>query len=550
MKNQYYGENMSDKPSFLKRIFKRSQVQSDQGSSSNLEMTSNSEIKPLDIPPDDPFLDLISTAPGLIEVDKHDFDSPTLERLRTDGIKLVLPLVSQGDLIGLLNLGSRMSEQEYSSDDFQLLNNLATQASPSLRVAQLARQQQLEAQERERISYELRVARLIQETLLPKEIPSLSSWSLDVHWQPAREVGGDFYDFIHLPENRLGILVADVTDKGIPAAMVMATSRSLLRETAERLIEPGDVLAYANDVLHSEIPPKMFVTCLYLVLNLESGEILFSNAGHNPPYLHSQDQVSELIATGMPLGLMPEMDYDQNRATIQPGETLMLSSDGLVEAHNPAYEMFGFPRVQELVRNHQDGAGLITHLMQNLRAFVGESYEQEDDITILTIERLANPQSAVDVNDLRFEGSEGMHVEGEFAIASEPGSERRAAEQVLEVIAPLNLPVERRERLETAVAEATMNAMEHGNNFDPEKKVEIGVFADEHQVTISITDHGGSSYIPKTTQPNLEAKLDGEQPTRGWGMFLIKNMVDEMNIIQTENSHTIELLLRYGENGE
>ena len=541
---------MSEKPSFWKRFFRRNQVQSDLDPSPIHEMTFKSEIKPLDIPADDPLRTLIATAPGLIEVDKHNADSPTLDRLREDGIKLVLPLVSQGDLIGLLNLGSRMSEQEYSSDDFRLLNNLATQASPALRVAQLARQQQLEVQEKERIAYELQVARLIQETLLPKEIPSLPDWSLDVHWQPAREVGGDFYDFIHLPGNRLGILVADVTDKGIPAAMVMATSRSLLRETAERLIEPGDVLAYANDVLHSEIPPKMFVTCLYLVLNPESGEILFSNAGHNPPYLHSQDLVSELIATGMPLGLMLGMDYEQHQATIKPGETLMLSSDGLVEAHNPNYDMFGFPRVQELVGNYRGGEGLIAHLMQNLGAFVGETYEQEDDITILTIERLEIFEPAVNTNYVKIENSEGAQVLGEFAIASEPGSERRVAEQVLEIIAPLTLPEERCERLETAVAEAVMNAMEHGNSFDPEKKVEINVIADKDQVTISISDHGGSSSIPKTTQPNLEAKLDGDQPSRGWGMFLIKNMVDEMNIIQTEDKHTIELLMRYGESGE
>jgi hypothetical protein len=152
MKNQYYGGNMSDKPPFWKRFFKRNQVQSDQDSASTLEMTSNSEIKPLDIPSNDPLLALISTSPGLIEVDKQNIDSPTLDRLRAEGVKLILPLVSQGDLVGLLNLGSRMSEQEYSGDDFRLLNNLATQASPALRVAQLARQQQFEAQERERIS--------------------------------------------------------------------------------------------------------------------------------------------------------------------------------------------------------------------------------------------------------------------------------------------------------------------------------------------------------------------------------------------------------------
>ncbi len=541
---------MSDITSFCKRFFKRSQVQSDQDSASIPEMKPNSEIKPLDIPPDDPLLALISTSPELIEVDKLNLDSPTLDHLRADGVKLTLPLISQGDLIGLLNLGSRMSEQEYSSDDFRLLNNLSTQASPALRVAQLARQQQLEAQERERIAYELRVARLIQETLLPKEIPSLPGWTLAVHWQPAREVGGDFYDFIRLPDSRVGILVADVTDKGIPAAMVMATTRSLLRAAAERLIEPGKVLARANELLHPDIPPKMFVTCLYLVLNPRTGEISFSNAGHNLPYLHTQERVDELVATGMPLGLMPSMDYEQKQFTLHPGETLMLSSDGLVEAHSPDREMFGFNRVQELVQENQNGDGLIEHLLKNLHDFVGEGYEQEDDITILTIERLIASPSATDHDGAQAEISEEARVLSEFAIRSEPGNERLAAKQVLKVIAHLDLSEDRQKRLETAVAEAAMNAMEHGNKYNPEIPVEVGVYADDRQLTISISDPGVGTWVPETTQPDLDAKLAGEQPTRGWGLFLIKNMVDEINIIEEEDKHTIELLMKFEECGE
>jgi hypothetical protein len=258
---------MNQKPSVFQRIFRRGSSNTAEPVVNEAAPASQGEVRPLDIPANDPLLAYVTSSPGVIEVDKLNLDSPTLAALKADGIKLTLPLVSQGELIGLLNLGARMSEQEYSSDDFRLLNNLATQASPALRVAQLARQQLAEAQERERIEHELRVARVIQETLLPKEVPDIEGWELAAYWQPAREVSGDFYDFIQLSDNRIGVLVADVTDKGVPAAMVMATSRSILRAASERIVEPGQVLARANDLLHPDIPAKMFVTCLYLVFD-------------------------------------------------------------------------------------------------------------------------------------------------------------------------------------------------------------------------------------------------------------------------------------------
>jgi hypothetical protein len=122
--------------------------------------------------------------------------------MKMAGVRLAVPLVSQGELIGLLNLGARRSEQEYSSDDRRLLNNLATQAAPALRVAQLARQQQIEARERERMDQELRVARVIQQTLLPKKLPEIQGYKVAAHWQPARAVSGDFYDFFEFPISR------------------------------------------------------------------------------------------------------------------------------------------------------------------------------------------------------------------------------------------------------------------------------------------------------------------------------------------------------------
>src|SRR5205823_9436971 len=142
-----------------------------------------------------------------------------------------------------------------------------TQAAPALRVAQLVREQQAQARARERVDQELRVARLIQQTLLPRELPAMPGWQLAAYYQPARAVGGDFYDFLYFDDGRLGIVIGDVTDKGVPAALVMATTRSILRSTAHATISPGKVLEQTNDLLYQDIPPNMFVTCLYAILD-------------------------------------------------------------------------------------------------------------------------------------------------------------------------------------------------------------------------------------------------------------------------------------------
>ena len=178
-----------------------------------------------------------------------------------------MPLVSQGELIGVLNLGPRLSEQDYSSDDRKLLDNLAAQAAPALRVGQLVREQEAEAATRQRFEQELEVARLIQQNFLPKELPDLPGWQIAAYYRPAREVGGDFYDVIPLPDGRVGFVVGDVTDKGVPAALVMSATRSVLRASAQRLIEPGAVLERVNEHLCPDMPEKMFVTCLYGVLD-------------------------------------------------------------------------------------------------------------------------------------------------------------------------------------------------------------------------------------------------------------------------------------------
>jgi serine phosphatase RsbU (regulator of sigma subunit) len=345
----------------------------------------------LDIAPNDPILAYLASVSGVVEVEKLDLDSPALKEMKEAGVKLVVPLVSQGELIGLLNLGPRLSQQEYSADDRKLLSDLATQTAPAVRVAQLVRQQQQEAQERERIEQELRVARLIQQTLLPKALPELPGYDVAAYYQPAREVGGDFYDFLDLEDGRFGLVVGDVTDKGVPAAIVMATTRTMLRAAAQRLFSPGEVLQRVNDVLVQDIPPNMFVTCLYAILDQESGRLVYANAGHDLPYRRRagrSEGSEELRARGMPLGLMPGMGYEEKEIVLEKGESVLFYSDGLVEAHDPSREMFGFPRLQGLVGTHRSGgSALISFLLSELARFTGDGWEQEDDITLVTLER-------------------------------------------------------------------------------------------------------------------------------------------------------------------
>jgi serine phosphatase RsbU (regulator of sigma subunit) len=247
---------------------------------------------------------------------------------------------------------------------------------------------------RQSIAQELRVARSIQEASLPKEVPTLEGWEISPRYQPAREVGGDFYDFHFLSEGRLGVVVGDATGKGVPAALVMSTTCGMLQVTAGALdsSSPGEVLAQVNETLLARIPQNMFVTCFYAILDPKSGHLRYANAGHDLPYLHRDGNAEELKARGMPLGLLPQMGYEEKEIVLNSGEAALLYSDGLVEAHDPKGKMFGFPRLRELVAEHaaeERSSSLGDFLLKELYTFTGEGWEQEDDITLLTLRRTA-----------------------------------------------------------------------------------------------------------------------------------------------------------------
>jgi PAS domain S-box-containing protein len=302
---------------------------------------------------------------------------------------LAVPVRVGEDQVGTYAMYHDISELKRAEEEVRQLNKdlekRVAERTEQLKSAMAKRQQ--EAQQRERIEQELRVARLIQHTLLPKSLPELEGHQMAVYYQPAREVGGDFYDFLRLPDGRLGLIVGDVSGKGVPAAIVMAITRTMLR-AAYHLGSPGEILKQVNDNLFPDIPPNMFVTCLAALLDSRTGRLQYANAGHDLPYVRHSASVSELRATGMPLGLMPDMSYEEKEITLQPGESILLYSDGLLEAHSPQREMFGFPRMRRYVGAHSQGAALIDSLLAELEQFTGEEWEQEDDITLLTLQRL------------------------------------------------------------------------------------------------------------------------------------------------------------------
>jgi anti-sigma regulatory factor (Ser/Thr protein kinase) len=317
------------------------------------------------------------------------------------------------------------------------------------------------------------------------------------------------------------------------------------------------VLESVNDSIYDDIPPKMFVTCLYALLDPATGRLLYANAGHDLPYRRHKGGVSELRATGMPLGLMPGMSYEEKETVLEPGENILFYSDGIVEAHNLERDMFSFPHLMELVGKHADAETLIDFLLTELATFTGPDWEQEDDVTMVTLHRSEgygvseiSTRSSMRLEEKAGNGDNNngdWRTLGEFTVPSEPGNERLAMEQVAEAVQPLNLPKKRLEELKTAVAEATMNAMEHGNHYQPDAPVSIQVLESRTTLAVRIRDQGSGQPILTPEEPDLEAKLAELQTARGWGLFLIKNLVDDMHITSDETHHTVELIINLGE---
>ena len=235
---------------------------------------------------------------------------------------------------------------------------------------------------------ELEVASKMQQSILPTQFPGGPGYQVFGSMEPARNVGGDFFDVVPLENGRVGLAIADVSDKGVPAALFMMSSRTLLKGAAIGVGEPGEVLRETNDLLHEDNKASMFVTLLYTVYDPATGELTYANGGHNPPIVVHADGTSTLfpLTGGIALGMVPGIEYRQDTLTLLPGDTAIFYTDGVTEAMNSASEEFGLHRLRDLFvgsppKNPKQANEAI---FEAVRAFAGDA-EQSDDVTCLTL---------------------------------------------------------------------------------------------------------------------------------------------------------------------
>jgi serine phosphatase RsbU (regulator of sigma subunit) len=302
---------------------------------------------------------------------------------------LGVPLITRGELVGMLNLGRRRGGHAYTVDDRNLLDGLAYQAAPALKVAQLVTQSRAEERTRASIEQELRLAHEIQLSLLPRVLPAVPGWSISAYYQPARAVGGDFYDVLQLPGGRLGFAVGDVANKGMPAALLMASVRTTIRAVAARTASPGEILQQVNEQLLPDLPHNMFVTCLVMVLEPDTGRVRMATAGHLPPLSWSASCVRELDGSGLPLGFAAVAAYDESECVLAPEQALLAYTDGLIESRDASGELLGSGRLATMLGQLDVGQPdtVIPELLTRVAQFAGRDRELDDDITILLVQR-------------------------------------------------------------------------------------------------------------------------------------------------------------------
>ena len=274
------------------------------------------------------------------------------------------------------------------------LDDLSVTIEKAIEQIKYIRQMQQEHTQLESIQGDLAVAREIQQAILPRIFPPFpeNEEQLDIaaSMNAAKDVGGDFYDFFRIDEDRIGIVIADVSGKGIPAAIFMAVSRTLIRATGIRGGNPSECLTYSNQLLAKESVDCMFVTVFYGIYTISTGEITYCNAGHNPPYILKPNGTVEALP--MPqdflLGAIEGVEYHDQQMKLEPGETLVMFTDGVNEAMNIEFKEFGDDRFEESLKKcaGQDCKQIIDTVKADVAAFVGEA-EQSDDITIFTLKR-------------------------------------------------------------------------------------------------------------------------------------------------------------------
>jgi len=294
------------------------------------------------------------------------------------------PVMVRNDLFGVMLVEESNENRRFRQKRIEIISGICQQVALSIQNEHLKREMVL----RERLEHEVELARQIQKTFLPNHLPEFPGWDLAAFWRPAREVGGDFYDIFELPDGKLGLFIADVSDKGIPAALFMALTRTLVRAVVYDIPSPAAVLQRVNNIIIPDNEQSMFVTAFYASLDLKSGRFEYANAGHNPPLWFARENrsISALRRTGTALGILDDIAAENAVIHLHHGDFVLMYTDGLTEAFSPDDEVFGDERVSNLLNNHADAtaADMMSAFEDSVNDFSG-MLPPADDLTMISI---------------------------------------------------------------------------------------------------------------------------------------------------------------------
>lgn len=311
------------------------------------------------------------------------------QSIMAKGLRAILcvPIKIKDQQIGIIYVDNRLRAGIFTSADLDLLNSIASSAGFAIENARLY---QL-AIEKSKMETELQLARNVQISLLPRDIPKIDGWEFAAHWQPARQVGGDYYDFIPYPDGLLGLVIADVTDKGMPAALFMASTKNILRASIEGCGNIAEGVTKANRLIERESSDQLYISLVYACLDPKNGNMLYINAGHNPPlHFHAKNcKFTRFIQSGMWMGVDANAVYQPETEIIEPGDIIVFYTDGVTEAENKKGEAFGEKGLETAIRVNPDvrPPDLCLSVIQSVKKFTGTS-ELSDDITLLIFKRL------------------------------------------------------------------------------------------------------------------------------------------------------------------
>jgi serine phosphatase RsbU (regulator of sigma subunit) len=343
---------------------------------------------------DEPFVKLLSEYQK--EVNIYDIqENPFFEDQRHQCLRvfeeldatLIIPLIYEEKLIGIISLGRKRSGKFYRQEDINLLNILANQGAVAIENAQMVE----EVIEKERMEEELNIARDLQVSMLPAETPQIEGFEIAAFSVSAREVGGDFYDFIEMGADKAGIVIGDVTGKSVSGALVMSASRSVFRMLSEQDLTVADSMMRANRRLKKDIKTGMFVALLYAIFDSKDKTLTLCSAGQTQPvHVSAKTGEATLVETKgdtFPLGILDDSKYEDTQLALKTGDKVILYTDGIVEAMNEQKEIYGFDRLLDVVKNSQTltAETLLEEIKRQVNEFAGNT-PQHDDITIIVVQ--------------------------------------------------------------------------------------------------------------------------------------------------------------------